>query len=195
MDRPSGLPIRTMVGMVLVKSLYMLPTWTRTVRLVAEQAALRKAIGGAPSVDACYRFTAKLRRHKGALDACIAAVIASLHAELPEYGKHVAVDGSDLPAYANGQRFVSKGGRLRVRFSDPDASTGETHRANVSSPLPPTTHPEPTLPNPRDWSRSAEKPPQVCGGFSPSPIFAGDIIAGRRGWTNGRDQADPPDNR
>ncbi len=28
-----GYPIRTMVGMALVKSLYVLPTWTRTVRL------------------------------------------------------------------------------------------------------------------------------------------------------------------
>lgn len=34
-----------MVGMTLVESLYVLPTWTRTVRLVAEHAALRKAIG------------------------------------------------------------------------------------------------------------------------------------------------------
>jgi hypothetical protein len=39
----------------------VLPTWTRTVRLIAEHAALREAIGGAPSVDAAYRFTVKLR--------------------------------------------------------------------------------------------------------------------------------------
>jgi hypothetical protein len=126
-----GYPIRTMVGMTLVKSLYALPTWTRTVRLVAEHAALRKAIGGAPSVDACYRFTAKLRQHKGALDSCIAAVIASLREALPGFGEHVAIDGSDLPAYANGQRFVSKGGKLRERFSDPDASWG--HRSAIST--------------------------------------------------------------
>jgi hypothetical protein len=58
-----GYPIRTMVGMALVKSLYPLPTWTRTVRLVDEHAGLRKAIGGSPSADACYRFTRKLRQH------------------------------------------------------------------------------------------------------------------------------------
>ena len=126
-----GYPIRTMVGMALVKSLYALPTWTRTVRLVAEHAALRRAIGGAPSVDACYRFTKKLREHKGALDTCIAAVIASLRDELPGFGEHVAVDGSDLPAYANGQRFISKGGKERKRFSDPDASWG--HRSAIST--------------------------------------------------------------
>lgn len=49
-----------MVDMALVKSLYALRTWTRTVALVTEHAALRKAIGcpkasGVPSVDARYR--------------------------------------------------------------------------------------------------------------------------------------------
>ncbi len=126
-----GYPIRTMVGMALVKSLYVLPTWTRTVRLVAEHTALRDAIGGAPSVDACYRFTVKLRRFRPMLDACVASVLASLHDELPEFGEHVAIDGSDLPAYANGQRYLSKGGKLRERYSDPDASWG--HRSSIST--------------------------------------------------------------
>jgi len=120
-----------MVGMALVKSQYVLPTWTRTVRLVAEHTALRETIGGAPSVDACYRFAANLRAHKGALDACIAAVLTSLRNELSGFGEHIAVDGSDLPAYANGQRYLSKGGKLRRRFSDPDASWG--HRSTIST--------------------------------------------------------------
>ena len=58
-----GYPIRTMVGVALVKALYAIPTWTRTVALVAEHAALAATLGAMPSVDACYRFTAKLRRH------------------------------------------------------------------------------------------------------------------------------------
>ena len=43
----------------------------------------------------------------------------------------MAIDGSDLPAYANGQRYVSKGGRKRgpEEYSDPEASWG--HRAAV----------------------------------------------------------------
>jgi hypothetical protein len=89
---------------------------------LSEHAALRKAIGGALSVDACYRFARKLREHKAALDSCIAAVLASLRDELPGFGEYVAIDGSGLPAYANGQRFVSRGGKLRERYSDPDAS-------------------------------------------------------------------------
>ncbi len=34
-----GYPIRAMVGLALVKSVYALPTWTRTVALVAEPLA------------------------------------------------------------------------------------------------------------------------------------------------------------
>ena len=131
-----GYPIRAMVGMTLVKSFYVLPTWTRTIALVTEHAALRKAIGcpkatDVPSVHAAYRFTAKLRQHKGMLDACIAAVIGSLRAELPDFGSTVAIDGSDLPAYANGQRFLFNHGPERKTFSDPDASWG--HRSAIST--------------------------------------------------------------
>jgi hypothetical protein len=78
-----------------------------------------------------YRFATKLREHKPILDACLARVVASLSERLPEYGQDVAVDASDLPAFANGQRYVSKGGRERMRFSDPDASWG--HRSAIST--------------------------------------------------------------
>jgi hypothetical protein len=64
-----GYPIRTMVGMALAKSVYALPTWTRTVALVREHAALRIALrcpdaASVPSVHACYRFATKLRRFR-----------------------------------------------------------------------------------------------------------------------------------
>src|SRR5438132_981334 len=91
-----GYTLRSMVGMVLVKSVYALPTWTRTARLVAEHVALQKVLGDVPSVDACYRFTAKLRQFSGLLDSCIAGVLTSLHAVIPEMGRVVAIDGSDL---------------------------------------------------------------------------------------------------
>ena len=131
-----GYPIRAMIGMALVKSLYAIPTWTRAVALVHEHPALQSTLGCAPSVYACYRFATKLRRYSDKLDACIARVLASLHAEHPEMGTDVAIDASDLPAYANGQRFVSKGGRERSddEFSDPDASWG--HRSAVSTARP-----------------------------------------------------------
>jgi transposase, IS5 family len=126
-----GYPIRSLVGACLVKSLYAIPTWTRTAALIAEHAALREALGAAPSVFACYRFTTKLREHSGALADCLDRIVAGLRDEVPDYGVDVAVDGSDLPAFANGQRFVKKGGPLRERYSDPEATWG--HRSAVST--------------------------------------------------------------
>jgi hypothetical protein len=125
-----GNPVRVMVAVALVKAMYALPTWTRTVRLIAEHAALREAVGGAPSHWACYRFAAKLREHDGMLTACIDRVLASLQAALPAMGQIIAVDGSDLPAYANGHRHLFKDGPLRTKFADPDASWG--HRSAIS---------------------------------------------------------------
>jgi hypothetical protein len=46
-------------------------------------------------------------------------------------GEHIAIDASDLPAYANGQRFLSKNGPERERYSDADASWG--HRSAIST--------------------------------------------------------------
>lgn len=129
-----GYPIRAMVGMALAKSLYAIPTWTRTVALVREHVALRSAVAGdgeAPSVYACYRFATKLRAFGPLLDACIGRVTAALHERHPNMGRDVAIDGSDLPAYANGQRYLSKNGPERERYSDPDASWG--HRSAVST--------------------------------------------------------------
>jgi hypothetical protein len=51
-----GYPIRGLVGMALTKSIYGVTTWTRTVALVREHAALRAAITAGtpvPSVYAC----------------------------------------------------------------------------------------------------------------------------------------------
>lgn len=114
-----GFPVKSLVGAALVKAVYVLPTWTRTARLIAEHAALRQAIGGAPSVHALYRFAGKLRRHEKMLAACIDSVLASLRDAKPEMGKVIAIDGSDLPAYGNGQKYVRKGGPERKRFRGP----------------------------------------------------------------------------
>jgi hypothetical protein len=131
-----GYPLRAMIGMALAKSLYAIPTWTRTVALVREHPTLAAVIapkGAVPSLYACYRFTGKLRDHAHLLDGCIAEVVGALKKQNPVLGWDVAIDASDMPAYANGQRFVSKGGRERSddEFSDPDASWG--HRSAVST--------------------------------------------------------------
>ena len=126
-----GYGTRTLVGACLVKSLFNLATWTWVAALIAEHPGLQAALGGSPSVWACYRFTTKLRTNRPALAACLDACAASLRAQRPNMGQDVAIDATDMQAFANGQRFVSKNGPERKRFSDPDASWG--HRSAVST--------------------------------------------------------------
>lgn len=129
-----GYSVRAMVGLALVKSLYAVPTWTKTVALVREHWALQRALGcegNPPSVYAAYRFAEKLRKHGAMVERCIDAVIEGLRSKLPSYGRDLSIDASDMPAYANGQRYVSKGGRERERYSDADATWG--HRSAVST--------------------------------------------------------------
>jgi transposase, IS5 family len=130
-----GYPLRAMIGMALAKSLYALPTWTRVVALVREHPALAAVIapdGDVPSHWACYRFTAKLREHAPILERCIADVIAALKKANPVLGWDVAIDASDMPAYANGKGHTWSGReRTADEYSDPDASWG--HRSAVST--------------------------------------------------------------
>ena len=100
-------------------------------QLIAEHAALAETIGGTPSEWACYRFMTKLREHSSALTECVDRIAESLRRELRGYGVDVAIDASDLPAYANGQRFLYNHGPERQVYSDPDASWG--HRSAVST--------------------------------------------------------------
>jgi hypothetical protein len=129
-----GYPIRTMIGLALAKSLYAIPTWTKTVALVGEHWALQRALGcegKPPSVYAAYRFAEKLQANGDKLERCVDSVVAGLKEKLPSYGTDLAIDASDMPAYANGQRYLSKGGKERERFSDEDATWG--HRSAVST--------------------------------------------------------------
>jgi len=111
--------------------LYAIPTWSRTATLIAEHPTLQEVLRAAPSVYALYRFATKLRRNKPVLEACLNRTATALRAERPEYGLDVAIDASDMPAFANGQRYLSKNGPERERYSDPDASWG--HRSAVST--------------------------------------------------------------
>jgi len=126
-----GYGARMLVGACLVKALYGLPTWTRAASLIADHPGLQDALGGCPSLSACYRFTVKLRKHSDALADCLDRIASSLQAELPGLGGDVAIDASDMPAFANGMRLVSQHGPERQRYSDPDASWG--HRSAVST--------------------------------------------------------------
>lgn len=101
---------RAMVGLALAKSVYCLPTWSRACRLVSEHDALRAVVGGSPSQQAAYRFTKRLAEHRDLLDAALDAVVRAVAESVPGYGQTLAIDGTDMPAYANGQKYVRKGG-------------------------------------------------------------------------------------
>src|SRR5439155_16335754 len=62
-----GYGARMLVGACLVKSLYGLTTWTRAHARISDHPGLRAAPGGCPGLHACYRFTAKLRKHSDVL--------------------------------------------------------------------------------------------------------------------------------
>lgn len=129
-----GYPVRTMVGLCLVKAMYALPTWTRVVALVKDHWALQRALGcegSPPSVWSAYRFAEKLHDNGEMVERCIDGVVEGLRSKLPTYGRDLAIDASDMPAYANGQRYLSKNGPERERYSDPDATWG--HRSAVST--------------------------------------------------------------
>jgi hypothetical protein len=126
-----GFGSRALVGACLVKGLFAMHSWTWVAALVAEHPGLQAALGGCPSVWAMYRFARKLRENRPALEACLHACAAALQAEYPDIGRDVAIDASDMPAFANGQRYVSQHGPERERFSDPDASWG--HRSAIST--------------------------------------------------------------
>jgi hypothetical protein len=111
-----GFPIRTMVGLALVKSLYALPTWTRVVGLVADHSRLQRILGcegDPPSKWAAYRFAEKLRDNGEMVERCIDSVVEGLKATLPTYGTNLAIDTGDMPAYASRRK---RGGFFNYRL-------------------------------------------------------------------------------
>jgi hypothetical protein len=70
-------------------------------------------------VYACYRFTAKLLAQGDKLAACIAGVLNGLRVEHPDMGRNVCIDGSDLPAYANGHGSFPRVGANDLMMSSP----------------------------------------------------------------------------
>jgi hypothetical protein len=129
-----GYPIRSMVGVALAKTRYSIPTWTKVIALLNEHKELAEVIspdGNVPSVFACYRFSKKLIAYTDMLQSCIDRTVSAHHAQDSEFGKNIAIDASNMPAYANGQKFVRKNGPERKKYSDPDASWG--HRSAIST--------------------------------------------------------------
>ena len=121
-----GYPVRSLLGVALVKSIYSISTWSRTVALVHEHEGIQRALGDVPSVYAAYRFAGKLARHKDLLDDCISRVLDGLKAKHPGMGENISIDASDLPAYSSVQTYIENKGAPKMggEYSDTDADWG-----------------------------------------------------------------------
>ena len=132
-----GYPIRSMVGCALcVKTLYTIPTWTKTADLVAEHPELQRVLGceGKPPSLACLplRYEAAQQRRQAQPLHRRGAGFAGLRASSRSTGRDIAIDASDLPAYANGMRLRARADHDREDgLYRPGASWG--HRSAVST--------------------------------------------------------------
>ncbi len=155
-------------------------------RLVAEHVGLRTVLGCAPSQWACYRFARQLRERDGwALAQAIDGVLAGLRSEHPNMSRDIAIDASDLPAYATGHR--GKDERANRNYSDPGASWG--HRSAVS------TRAAGGFYDRRRRRRSNQPPARICPSDprstpnrpsrsdSSTPRRLAGSSSGRRSWT------------
>src|SRR5438874_11794209 len=68
-----GYGTRALLGAVLARGMYGLPSWTWTAALIREHPALREVIDGAPTNWALCRFATKLRKNRDVLAACFDA--------------------------------------------------------------------------------------------------------------------------
>ena len=126
-----GYGARALLGACLIRSLYGLATWAETARLISDHPGLQAILGCTPSRFACYRFNRRLLRQPALVEECACSLIQTLKARHPRLGEDVSVDSTDLPAWANGQKYKYAGGPERTAWSDPDASWG--HRSAVST--------------------------------------------------------------
>jgi len=69
-----------------------------------------------PTRFAYYRFIKKLIDHTDMIEKCMARTVDALRERLPEFGKTVAVDSTEIPTYSD---------RYRKPFSDSDAGWGQ----------------------------------------------------------------------
>lgn len=116
----------SLLGACLVKSLYGLPTWAQVARLIGEHPGLQAVLGDArPSGRA--PVSRKPTAHRDLLERCVRGLLEVLRASEPRLGVEVAIDSTDLAAWANGRKYQYRGGPERTSWSDPDASWG--HRS------------------------------------------------------------------
>ncbi len=98
------------------------------VRLLERDKEVRIVCGfsrdSLPREDALGRFVKKLVKHQELLEECFTGLVRRLRELLPGFGSKLAVDSTDIRAYANGHRS---------RPADPDASWGAKGKGGTDS--------------------------------------------------------------
>jgi IS5 family transposase len=103
-----GYSVRGMWSALIAGILYQCDTVAETVRMLERDKDTRLICGFTrdkiPGQDAFGRFLKKLVKQEVLLEECFASLVDRLREELVGFGEKVAVDSTDIKAYANGNR-------------------------------------------------------------------------------------------
>jgi IS5 family transposase len=114
-----GYAMRGIWSALIAGLLHQCNSLVEVVRLLERDKDTRMVCGfskdNLPSEDALGRFIKKLLRHEDLIEKCFVDLVAELRRLLPGFGDKLAVDSTDIKAYANG---------YRKNPSDPDARWG-----------------------------------------------------------------------
>ena len=115
-----GYSVRGMWSALIAGALYQCHSIAELVRLLERDKETRMVCGfngrdRIPSEDALGRFLKKLVHHKELLEECFENLVDRLRQLLPDFGRKLAADSTDIKAYSNGRRPSP---------SDPDSRWG-----------------------------------------------------------------------
>ena len=122
--RPSHKP-QAMWRSLIVTYALGLPSVNEMIRQLENNPALADVCGirypeDIPSKAAYSRFVKKLAEHPQLVEQCLVRVTNVLRSLLPDFAQTVAVDATDMKAWANGMK----------QETDPDAGTGAKHKSS-----------------------------------------------------------------
>jgi len=115
-----GYCVRGMWAALIAGVLHQCDSLAGVVRLLKRNKDIRMICGfpgkdEIPSEDAIGRFLKKLVRHEALLEECFRGLVEKLRQLLPEFGRKLVADSTDIEAYSNGHKKEK---------SDPDARWG-----------------------------------------------------------------------
>jgi IS5 family transposase len=124
-----GYSVRGMWSALIAGLMRQAHSLADVVRLLERDKDTRMVCGfskdNIPSQDAMGRLLKKLVEHADLLEKCFAGLVEELRKLLPGFGTKLAVDSTDIHAYANGHRKTP---------SDPDARWGAKGAGHHSGP-------------------------------------------------------------